>query len=258
MSAKPKCRMLVYQTDNIGDIIQAIALSRLLPQAQGLMRDSFLYDQRPDLPTVVHGFLYKPLRKRLGDNCLFAGVHLYAGTPVQDFLPWLMASPWPVGVRDPWTEGKLRGAGFENVVMVGCPTVTLPRYEGPRKGEYAVDADGPGERLSHGGWEKKSVTAQWEAALGLMKKYRSAKLVTTNRLHVALPCLAYGTPVRIVWKHVWQDVRLSILRKLGVKDGEVSAVNLKVVADRYRAFIKQHLKMLDGTGEPKLPVIERA
>jgi exopolysaccharide biosynthesis predicted pyruvyltransferase EpsI len=35
-------------------------------------------------------------------------------------------------------------------------------------------------------------------AESVLKKYASAKLVVTSRLHCALPCLAFGTPVIFV------------------------------------------------------------
>lgn len=249
---EPRCRMLVYATKNIGDSLQAVAVSRLLPQSVAIRRDHPEYDQRPDLPMVVQGFLYKSLRERLGDNCLFAGIYLFSGTPIRDFLPWLQASPWPIGVRDPWTVARLQEAGLQNVRLIGCPTMTLAPYTGSRSGQYAVDAEGPGDRSSHEDYSHLSVREQWDLALSLLDRYRTAELVTTNRLHVALPCLAFGTPVHFVRKNIWEKHRLSILDHLGVKDDETK-LDLSESAKMYRKFLADHLGN-HRSDEPKTPI----
>jgi hypothetical protein len=253
---EPKCRMLVYKTNNIGDAVQAVAVSRLLPQAVGVRRDGPEFDQRPDLPAVVQGFLYRPLRDRLGDNCLFAGIYLFSETPPAHFVPWLKASPWPVGVRDPWTLQRLREAGVHNTELVGCPTVTLPRYEGTRTGHLCVDADGPGDRITHLGHHKLTARQQWELASQLLEKYRKAELVTTDRLHVTLPCLAFGTPVRFVRKQIFDPGRLAILDHLGLKENDPSPVDMTGIAATYTAFIERHLGPGHMTDEPKMPVLK--
>ncbi len=254
---EPKCRMLVYGSNNIGDTIQAVAISRLLPQAVGVRRDGAEYDQRPDLPTVIQGFLYKPLRERLGDNCLFAGIYLCTETPIREFIPWLKVSPWPIGVRDPWTASRLIAAGIENVVMVGCPTLTLLKHTGPRRGSYAVDAPGPGEKISHVGWKATSAWVQWIRAIELLRKYQTAALVTTNRLHATLPCLAFGTPVKFVRRDIYEKGRLSLLAHLGVKDEEKTVVNLEEIARIYRSFLERHLG-IEETINPKVPILAEA
>ncbi len=254
---EPKCRMLVYASNNIGDTIQAIAVSRLLPQAVGVRRDGAEYDQRPDLPMVIQGFLYKPLRERLGDNCLFAGIYLCTETPIKEFIPWLKVSPWPIGVRDPWTASRLIAAGIENVLMVGCPTLTLLKHTGPRRGSYAVDAPGTGEKISHVGWKGISAPDQWARAFQLLEKYRTASLVTTNRLHATLPCLAFGTPVKFVRQEIYEKGRLSLLAHLGIKDEEKTVVDLEEMPRIYRAFLERHLG-LEETLEPKPPILAEA
>src|SRR5690606_2212306 len=39
---------------------------------------------------------------------------------------------------------------------------------------------------------------RWAKALDVLKAYANAKLVITSRIHCALPCLAFGTPVIFV------------------------------------------------------------
>ena len=56
--------------------------------------------------------------------------------------------------------------------------------------------------------EKKSVQDRMEDVKNLLKKYQEAKLVITTRLHVALPCVALGTPVIVLHKEVFDEDRL--------------------------------------------------
>lgn len=53
-----------------------------------------------------------------------------------------------------------------------------------------INQEPPSNTYSHKG--------KFEMAEGLLKKYAKAKLVITSRIHVALPCLALGTPVIFV------------------------------------------------------------
>jgi hypothetical protein len=80
-----------------------------------------------------------------------------------------------------------------------------------------------------------------------------AELVTTNRLHVALPCLAFGTPLHFVRKNIWQKHRLTLLDHLRVKDGETTRLDLSGHAQIYRQFLMDHLGD-HRSDEPKTPV----
>lgn len=249
MAEDPKYRMLVYRTENIGDTVQAIAISRLLPQTVGIVRDEPDLDCCPELPAVVNGFLYSSLRRRLGDNCLFAGIYLYSKTPIESFLPWLKASPWPIGARDPWTAEQLQKAGLKNVQMIGCPSMTFSKYEGPRKGSIAVDVERDGEKLTHLGWRGRHPREQWVGALALLDKYRKAEIISTNRLHVALPSMAFGTPLKFVREMIFDDKRLSLLDHLLVDKGR-----MEKLAETYRDFLSVHLGIDRRMGDPRIPI----
>ena len=60
--------------------------------------------------------------------------------------------------------------------------------------------------------------------------YAQARLVVTTRIHVALPCLAFGTPV-ILYGHVWGQTRLSglldLFHTIGPKDMKSTESQLK-------------------------------
>lgn len=50
-------------------------------------------------------------------------------------------------------------------------------------------------------------TEKHNLAISYLQKYQDAKVVITDRLHVALPCLAFGTPVFFIYSRMDQDPR---------------------------------------------------
>ncbi|MFL0353815.1 polysaccharide pyruvyl transferase family protein [Xanthomarina sp. GH4-25] len=67
--------------------------------------------------------------------------------------------------------------------------------------------------VSNQNFEATTHEEKFEIAKNLLAKYAAAKLVVTSRIHVALPCLAFGTPV--VFIHPERDTsRLSGLIEL--------------------------------------------
>jgi hypothetical protein len=116
----------------------------------------------------------------------------------------------PVGARDFHTLGHLQDAGIPSYFS-GCLTLTLHRPEVAREQDLIVLNDVPiqVEELIRSCSPKRiekvsQITAQrdrtkrFQAACDLLEKYAMASLVVTSRLHCALPCLAFGTPVILI------------------------------------------------------------
>lgn len=248
-------------THNLGDAIQTVALSRLLPGPLKGVRRKDAGGPRCDW-LVANGWLgdNRPPRPGSPTPCLFAGVFL-----AQDHnLEWLRRSPRPVGAKDPDTYERLTREGVDSE-MIGSATLTFPRYYGRRSGVYVVDA-----RAAEG-VSRTAVTVthhlprganwreQWSRATRVLDLYRRARLVYTSRLHVALPCIAFGTPVvfycpdpaRINDPHV--NRRVSLLRALEVEDGVVTEVSAEGLAGRYRSFLGRHLGVEVCEGPPQFP-----
>lgn len=155
-------------------MIQTLALSRLLAPMVGVFRHN-LASAPADRIFVVNGFFETDTPPRSGARCLFAGVSRPYMRPKR-YLSWLRRSPWPVGARDPVTAARLAAAGLWSE-LVGCATLTLPRYEGPRSGVFNVDDDGPGEPIAHAIPRGMTLTAQWKLAARLLDRYRTAEAV---------------------------------------------------------------------------------
>src|SRR5438309_719078 len=118
-------------TGNLGDAIQTVALSRLLPgELAGLDRGSGVASVR-NAVWVLNGWLGNNQVPAAPCACLFAGIFLAH----EHNLPWLRASAFPVGARDPGTAQTLATHGIRNET-IGCASLTFERYRGPRLGSY--------------------------------------------------------------------------------------------------------------------------
>lgn len=253
VNAQRSLNCVAYRTRNIGDMIQTLALTRLLPPLAAVFRHD-LGSAPAEGVFVVNGFLERDRPPRRGADCLFAGV---SGPYMRHalYLDWLRRSPWPVGARDPATLARLSKAGV-STEFVGCATLTLPRYDGPRQGVVSVDFEGPGTRLTHVISRHMTVAAQWTAATELLAKYRTSEAVYTSRLHVALPCLAFGTPVWIARPGAWGfPERFSLLEEMGVPFAEFVVRDVAPQRERYIRFFGKHLGQTIEPGETKMPAL---
>ena len=127
-----------------------------------------------------------------------------------------------VGCRDMYTQRVLEEAGIPSYFS-GCVTLTLPKQpETPDKDTYIVCVDLAPKveqkvrELVGDRFEIRKTThstpnikgASWEEREARVREYltlyQNAKYVVTRRLHVALPCLAMGTPVMVI-----QSIRMN-------------------------------------------------
>ena len=255
----PPFRVLLfgYTSENIGDILQTIALTRLLPHCVGIYRERIRNGPGDKGILVANGFLYDfPSNPQ---NCLFAGIHIYSGRNrifrryVRHKALRLGGSRYPIGARDPATHSLMRSIGLD-ASLIGCATLTFDRYEGPRQGVVSVDCDGPGTRITHRIAPTMSVKDQWRLGLELVRRYRTATLIYTSRLHAALLGLAFGTPICFVPnKSSFDEPRYSILAHLGVRPHEVTTADVVALRDSFTSFLRINLSIQITPGEPTYP-----
>jgi hypothetical protein len=117
--------------------------------------------------------------------------------------------------------------------------MTFPRYDGPRSdrvvftdpfgpGDFARTCANVGDRwwqavpeairrdaiiVTHHVEASCPKSERFDRARALLDTYRQARLVVTNRLHAALPCVAMGTPVAMIEPR-YEPARLSGLDHL--------------------------------------------
>jgi hypothetical protein len=248
--------MVYDHTTNIGDAIQTVAMTRLLGgPCLGIYRDLPLPDTHHEVPFVVNGwFGHRPPADAA--NCIFAGVHL--GSAEQEHIQWFRQSAKTVGARDSYTKGLLSCHRVE-AELVGCPTLTFPRYLGPRTGRYTIDVEPlPGTQFESSLIPNLSWADQWKLALARLDQLRKAEIVYSGRIHVILPCLAFGTPVVFpssAFRDLFDKSRLTLLHDLGFVYDEPVEMDVSSFAERFIAFLERSLDTpIVPVDEPGMPI----
>jgi hypothetical protein len=245
-------RVMTFNRDraeNLGDLLQVAALVRLLGPSHAVFRDEANPYWEDYGPCVVAGMLFAPF-DRDASRILFAGVNYPAHLMDGRMKDWLGRSPWPIGLRDPVSHQRFAERGWK-CELIGCPTLTLPRYDGPRSGELLVDV--PGRAGGTHDVPAMPFLKKWKLAVEALDRYARASLVTTSRMHVALPCAAMGTPVSYVGP---DDDRTSLLRELGIRPGQPSLPDVSHFRDRFLSFLERNLRVKLAPGDftpPSLP-----
>jgi hypothetical protein len=207
-----------YCGANLGDHVQSLALLQHVRPRKLVLRDHFRPD--PELLLAANGWLTKgqiPTRQEFSD-VKYLGI----------YLPPRLRSPevaakfkglGTIGCRDHVTATFLQQHDIP-VHLSRCATLSFPHYGGPREQIVCVDmlpaiVDRVRRRygrqfgdiitLTHNltrpspaEMTEQLIRSQFERAHHFLSLYRAASLVVTNRIHVALPCLAFGTPVIVL------------------------------------------------------------
>lgn len=212
--------IFAFSTPNLGDEVQALAAALLLPRV-----DAYVDRDRLDKVRLkeVHAVIM---------NSWFA-VKRYRAVPSVDLRPYyfgqcvgrsdLLNPDWiaewkrhePIGCRDTHSVALLRDQGID-ARFTGCLTTWMGRFLHPpvkREGVVFVDVPEALERFipedirrrasritnataKRGGTPRK----RFERAAELCDVIRTAEMVVTRRLHTALPCVGFGTPVSVYLK----------------------------------------------------------
>lgn len=253
--------MYYKDTDNIGDDIQTYVAKRFLPHIDYYIdRESlncFIPKEKEYVSMIMNGWYIHnkcawPPSPYI--NPLLISMHFMSidATDVGDkYLKGLggeyLKEHGPIGARDVETKKRLENNGIE-AFFSGCMTLTLQKFENVPKNNkiFLVDAsdsvvekvklenkDYEIEEITH--WavpeeiSKKSIEERLNDVESLLKKYQGAHLVITNRLHVALPCVALGTPVILVHPEYYDEDRLGTFLKYmdNYTDTEFSNMDIK-------------------------------
>ncbi len=232
-------------TDNIGDDIQSYAQRRFLPSVDYVIdrekTDIFGLDTPEDETVSVimnSWYMYQKFNwpPSPAINPLFLSMHFsredYFGIGDR-FLEGLGAEYLrhygPIGARDQSTLEFLQSKGIDSYLS-GCMTLTLTLPGEAEKSDEVILTDVRDDialslKESHPDiqWEQvthevnplvyreKPIEERFSEVEALLQKYRNAKCVITERLHCALPCLALGTPVILVYRPEYLDRMSSFL-----------------------------------------------
>lgn len=215
-----KFGLLYANTENLGDDIQALAAKQFLPNVDYYIeRDSIQNFKEPNVKTILNSWWAHnenswPPPNNI--NPLLISIHIYDKI-LSSFInekSKKYCSNKEFGARDEYTCEILKKNAFENVYVSYCLTLTFPKYLGERNHDVLyVDAFGyeNNKELRH---EIPSLfnmnpEDRLKIAEERLNLYKKAKKVVTSRLHCALPCLAFGTPVDFIYTDFFDPSRMS-------------------------------------------------
>lgn len=249
-----KYNLLYYpENGNIGNTVQTLSLSGLIkPSTRISYKD---IKNNDDELLICNGWFQSLYQKiDLKTKAIFAGIHLtdWNGYDNLLFIEWIKQSKKIIGARDPDTAIYLNSIGIK-AEFIGCSSLLFSRYDGPRNDVIFVDYNNPS--LTHNITEPITFEEDWKRTIDLLNKYKTARAVYTTRLHVVLPCLAFGTPVCIIPNN--DKRRFSILDYLGVKYNELFQMDVTKLAKIYKSFIDTELGIVTNFGEPVMPEIKK-
>lgn len=233
------------RTENIGDDIQSYAQMRFLPQIDYVIDrerlDTFSCEEKV---AVIMNAWYMYNKSNWPPSAsiypLLLSMHIaeddYFGIGTK-FLDGLggdyLRNHGPVGARDESTLNLLQKKEIESY-WSGCMTLTIEQFPNISKDGNVCFVDLDEEisnflekeysdisivYLSHIVEyinDEKTFEDRIERVKKLLKRYQAASYVVTSRLHCALPCLALGTPVVLVYKEEYDSRMSSFLPILNV------------------------------------------
>lgn len=219
-------------TDNIGDDIQTYAATRFLPKIDYHIDRESLYSfipQKKEYVKVIANawYLHKKYTFPFSPyiDPLLIAMHFTKNdlitSPGCDFLKGYVKKSlkpyFPLGARDNETKEVLESLGYDTYFS-GCMTLTIeknPKLKKSKK-EYICAVDLNDKCLNYlkentnieikemthwtdNNYKDLSFDERMKTVEKYLNTYQNAKLVVTERLHVALPCLALGTPVILIY-----------------------------------------------------------
>ena len=225
-----KLGLVSYTTLNTGDEIQSLAVKRQLPKVDvEIDREQLHAYKSPDgekVKMIINGwFMEEPTHWPPSEDIdpLFISFHISHehGAVKKMTSPEMIAyykKHEPIGCRDMHTTNLLKSKGVV-AYFSGCATLTYENKFTERNnsivmadplfnlwpysyGKYCGDKLVPEEyqkdiiyTTHRRPTRDRSQADRVKDAEDIIEIYSKAKLVFTSRIHVALPCLALGTPV---------------------------------------------------------------
>lgn len=268
--------MYYKETDNIGDDIQTYTALKFLPHIDYYIDrenlNCFIPEKKEYVSVIMNGwFLHDKAAWPPSPyiNALLISMHFTCLEKIdvgEKYLQGLggeyLKTFEPIGCRDIETQKRLTRNGIKNYFS-GCMTLTLEKFKDVKKEDYIclVDLDENSTKLikentnreikelTHWLDPKKTVKKTFEERMksveNLLKIYQGAHIVFTNRLHVALPCIAIGTPVVLIHKEKYEEDRLGTFLKYmtSYTDVEFSKQNITDLIENPKENNSEYLQI---------------
>jgi hypothetical protein len=215
------------KTINIGDDIQTICASNIWKFDDYIERDNFKLwksdDVIPFFGWYGHGDFTEPPKA----STFLISFHLSENLKRNisknvKIIDWLRSSiknqGFPAFARDSSTVQFMRSFNLD-CEFGGCITQTLNPYNGVRSGVYNIDApyvENCDQYLSNMFMYLPTydTISRLKIARLRLKLLKTSELIHTNKLHVALPCHAMGTPFKFYNFNIFDPIRLTGYEKI--------------------------------------------
>lgn len=229
--------LVIKDTKNIGDDIQSYAASKFLPKIDYYIEreelDTFVSEKKEEVAVIMsHWFLHNKINFPPSPyiNPLFISTHFTDNLEdkcpryLKGYSAEYLKKYEPLGLRDSLVKKHLEKQGIETYFS-GCMTLTLREFKNIKKEDYVCAVDISKElvnkiklsmnceikEMTHTVETEKnsqlSYKDRFDNVENLLKTYQKARCVITTRLHCALPCLAIGVPVMLIYDEKDKDVR---------------------------------------------------
>ena len=217
-----KYGIIAYASNNIGDEVQSIAQMRFLPRVDYYIARDKIKQFKPDTPDekvklIMNAWWMQQMHNFPPPDTVIPlpiSMHIRREICQKQFLEKNNVYKWfiknsPIGCRDTATEERLASAGIP-AYFSGCLTITLVGDKSLKnKGEkYILCVNLTEEELSvvhkrtivpvrsfNKAFQGGSMEKRLCLAKSILYLIHNASCVITRNLHVALPCLAFNTPV---------------------------------------------------------------
>lgn len=250
------------ETTNLGDDIQSYSIKKLLPQVDYYIEreklNEFTSKDNEVVKTIIGGwynhdkFSFPPSPFIYP---LFISIHLTDELTNQKpcyftnyFLNYLKKYK-PIGLRDDVVKKYLDESDIENYFS-GCTTLTLEKFKNVKKTDniclvdldYFTTANIKAKyenviTMTHHvdkDYTNMSYDDRFNYVENVLKTYQSSKMVITTRLHCALPCLALGVPVLLVY----DGTNIDISNRLSKYTKMVNYVSKEEFQKNYESILK--------------------
>ncbi len=224
---------------NFGDEVQMIAASQFMPPDHVyIARETFENKYKEKCLTLMNGYFARDSHNKIfppDDNIIPVYTAMHLTRPEEFLTPDAMAhlkQHAPIGCRDKATAEAMRQCGIE-AFESKCLTLTFSKRQStPNDGEVLLVTHNEHKDIKKilptGMREKLTIfshthrldfigtEAKMNIANCLLSYYRNrAKLVITNLVHCALPCVAMGIPV--VFFDTENEGRTRLVEEVGLK-----------------------------------------
>ncbi|WP_181706640.1 polysaccharide pyruvyl transferase family protein [Chthonobacter rhizosphaerae] len=215
-----KIGLISYTSTNLGDDLQSLAVAFNLPHVDRLVdRDRLAQLRLPERHLVVMNAWFTQQRILAPSDAIdpiFSGFCYGREDMKRGFWPRYLKKHQPIGCRDANSVDRLKRIGVDGH-FAGCLTLRMGRFlrtvpKEERSGVYFVDVNPEIEPEIPADLRERAVRISNQMAplipddplaravqiARTCDLLRHAEFVVTKRLHTALPCVGFRTPVQVL------------------------------------------------------------